>query len=254
MLGHPVKQIGDYQNKVVPLRIHGDGVPIGKAKKRTLDVLSFSSMVGASGSTWDTRWLMFGLVSGAKVKGGDERGSMDIVWEVLLWSFSVLLRGYWPSHDWDGQSFEGTWRGERIGQPLCGGLRFALFELAADLDYLCNYLGLSHFNSLKPCFRCRCNRSTVPWTALGPDAAWRRELVGPTDWYFMDKHAIFSSPRVGLGLWHVTLDLLHIADLGIAQHIGGSVIYMLVLTRACAAVWKNVSTTFGRSCPMATRS
>ena len=32
MLGHPVKQIGDYQNKVVPLRIHGDGVPIGKAK------------------------------------------------------------------------------------------------------------------------------------------------------------------------------------------------------------------------------
>ena len=38
----------------------------------------------------------------------------------------------------------------------------------------------------------------------------------------------FQLPTVGLNLWHICLDILHILDLGIAQEICGSVIYMLV--------------------------
>ena len=50
----------------MPLRLHGDGVPIAKGKKRTLDIISFSSMVGERGSTWETRFFLSGVVSDAK--------------------------------------------------------------------------------------------------------------------------------------------------------------------------------------------
>ena len=55
--GHPVKRKAD-KSRVVPLRIHGDGVPVGKGKNKSMDILSFSSMSGLHGCTWDTKILM----------------------------------------------------------------------------------------------------------------------------------------------------------------------------------------------------
>ena len=96
------------------------------------------------------------------------------------------------------------------------------------MDYLCNYLGMKHFNSLTPCFRCKCLRDTIPWGDLRPNADWRNHLMSPTDWHFMDNHILFSTPQVGLNLWHVSIDVMHCLDLGVSQHIVGSVAYMLV--------------------------
>ena len=141
------------------------------------------------------------------------------------------MQGKWPTCDWNGVPFEATDRErfQKAGQPLCGPYRFALFQLAADLDYLCNCLGLSHFNSAtSPCFKCRCDRAGVPWTDLKPTAVWWQHGVSMAYWYLSEKHMVFESPRVGLNLFHICLDLLHIIDLGIAQHICGSIIHMLV--------------------------
>ena len=90
-IGHLVNRIAD-KSCVVPLRLHGDGVPIGRAKKRTLDVVSFGSMVGKQGCTWDTKLLVFTVTSAAKWSGDHENaGTMALVWKILLWSFGVLM-------------------------------------------------------------------------------------------------------------------------------------------------------------------
>eukprot|EP00974_Lingulodinium_polyedra_P102564 9931994-Lingulodinium_polyedra.AAC.1 len=40
MLTHPVRLVPNYRNCAVPLRLHGDGVPIGKGQSRSLDAVS----------------------------------------------------------------------------------------------------------------------------------------------------------------------------------------------------------------------
>ena len=148
--------------------MHGDGVPIGQKRGRTLDVISLGSMVGFRGKSWDTKWLVFAMLQAAKYKPKDneDNATMDLVWKVLLWSFKVLLSGVWPSRDWNGHALTG-WRWEKRGQRLCGKYHFAVWHVCADLDYVCNYLDLQHFgHGVNPCFRCNANRTSIPHTDL----------------------------------------------------------------------------------------
>ena len=103
------------------------------------------------------------------------------------------------------------------------------FQVAADLDYLCNNLGLQHFNhGVNPCFRCWGNRSTMPVTDLRGTAMWRTSLVDILNWFFVEKHALFKDSGVGLNVFHVALDILHILDLRVAQHLAGSALYLFM--------------------------
>ena len=229
LLGHPVTMAADWRSRAIPLRLHGDAVPVGKAKRRSLDTLSVSSLTASPGRSLNTRLLMFAIIDSAKFKGlGDEEGTMDVVWRVLLWSMGCLVKGRWPTRDWNDEPFpEDSWRSGKSG-PLCGEYIFPMFQIAADLDYLCNYLKLNHFNSATtPCFKCRADRGQCPWSDLRPDAEWRRTLIGPVDWQFSPKHEVFSEPRVGLSLFHIALDVLHILDLGVCQHVAGSILHIL---------------------------
>eukprot|EP00974_Lingulodinium_polyedra_P094762 9184785-Lingulodinium_polyedra.AAC.1 len=107
------------------------------------------------------------MVDGAKLKQREHGAStMDRVWAIIQWCFRVLLSGRWPAVDWERKPFTG-WRWERRGQSLAGNYRFAVFEIACDLDYACNYLSLQHFgHGTHPCFRCRGNRTTLPISDL----------------------------------------------------------------------------------------
>ena len=227
LVGHPVNRIdNEDRKKVIPLRLHGDGVPIGKGKKRTFEIISWSSMLGHAGPTWDTRFFAFGVINEVK-----DTTTMPLVWRILLWSFAALLRNRWPLLDWDGVPFSETHYPEfasKAGDTICGDYKFVLWQVSADLDYLCNYLQLRHFGKDTPCFRCNCNRTSVPWSALVPDAAWRNNLVSLLEWRTTPKHILFQQPNIGLNLFHVCLDVLHILDLGVVQYICGSIISLFL--------------------------
>ena len=217
-VGHPAKHI-EPKDQLVPLRLHGDGVPIGKGKKRTFDIISFSSMVGERGSTWETRFFLAKVVSEATTPAEDRATStMHKIWQILSWSFGCFVKGVWPYADWTRRIFTEDYLPEaakNAGLPLCGGYKFAVWQLSGDLDYLCNYLELRHFNSLTPCFLCGCNRSTVPWTALTADATWRSRLATMAERSNTERHILLSTPSVGVNVFHVCLDVLHLLDLGI---------------------------------------
>ena len=134
MAGHPVNRKAD-KSHIVPLRLHGDGVPVGKGKTKSTDILSLSSMSGAPGCTWDTKILMFALLTDTKA-AEDQSGpsTMQLVWRIIVWSFEVCMTGKWPAFDWNGESFEhkDPARWQRAGQNLCGEYTLAVFQVAAD--------------------------------------------------------------------------------------------------------------------------
>ena len=79
------------------------------------------------------------------------------------------------------------WRKNKVGQRLCGNFSFGIMQVAADLEYLCNHLGLQHFNKPdRPCFLCGCNSKELPWSDLRPAAGWRSTLVGSREWHFTE--------------------------------------------------------------------
>eukprot|EP00974_Lingulodinium_polyedra_P099169 9609073-Lingulodinium_polyedra.AAC.1 len=71
-----------------------------------------------------------------------------------------------------------------------------LAELAelADLDWLCNYLHLPHFNSsATPAMLCRANRTDRPWTDMRHCAAFARTVLRGAE-LRVDCHPLFQSP------------------------------------------------------------
>ena len=102
--GHPILRIPNYNNRVAPLRIHGDAVPIGTAARRSLDVVSVSSLLAGDAPTWDRKWMLSGIVVDAKFGGDDtDEATMDTVWKILIWSLKQLKIGKWPRTDWNGR-------------------------------------------------------------------------------------------------------------------------------------------------------
>ena len=68
----------------------------------------------------------------------------------------------------------------------------------------------------------------MPFTDMGPSSRWRSTLVDRAQLYLSEKHALFSDMGVGLNVWHVQYDILHVMDLGIVQHIGASMLYLFM--------------------------
>ena len=236
LAGHPIELIDGFRDNAIPLKIHGDAVPCGRAKGRSLDVISLSSLLADAGATWDTRVYVAGVMTGAKFKGDDtDPGTMESIWAVVMWSLACLRKGTWPATDHLGAPWPaGSVRASKAGSRLCGPHSLPLFAVAADADYLSNYLGLAHFNSVvAPCYRCRCNRADTPWSDFRPTARWRSTSLTRIDYMLQgSKHLLFDSPQVGVTPLHVVIDILHALDLGVLQHVAGSTLYMVAFDAA----------------------
>ncbi len=100
MVNHPCydRCAGDpgWENRTVPLALHGDGTPVagvGKSWSRLMDIFSFSSLL-AVGSTLDFTLLIYAVFTQLATKS-----SMETVWTLICWSFKWLAKGVWPDED-----------------------------------------------------------------------------------------------------------------------------------------------------------
>lgn len=128
---HPMKAVRQWQTKFVPLSLHGDGVPVttfGKAGSKSMDVYSTSGLLGV-GTTRALTLYTFGLFTNTEIK--QDRATMTKIWQTVVWSLKAAYDGHVPTHDEDGNPL----RGEKVGKPLAGGLRFVMWSLKADLDH-----------------------------------------------------------------------------------------------------------------------
>ena len=187
-------------------------IPTLNEEMRT-DIISFSSMVGERGSTWETRYFLARVVSEAKSPAEDPATwTMHKIWQILLWSFGCLVKGVWPYADWAGRALHKglsargckecwpalVWRLQVRRMATVGGPGLPL-QLPGASPF-------QFFDTLR--FSCGCNRSTVPWTALAPRCHLEVTLVTVAEWSNTERHILFSTPSVGVNVFHVCLDVL----------------------------------------------
>ena len=209
--GHPVlNSTPEFQKKMVPLALHGDGTPvigIGKIWSRQLTIYSFNSLLG-HGTTKDMQlhvWSCFDECCGPSTK--------DEFFTILSWSLEALQKGRWPESNHLGQKYHpDSAEGKLAGTFLANGYCGLLWSLVGDLEYFNQVLQLPHYsNKTNPCALCRCSggnddtswkdcRLTAPWLSM----QWKpTELLGSFQFgrnFVLPSHFVLKGSFVLLGL------------------------------------------------------
>jgi hypothetical protein len=77
---HPMKANPRWRRRAIPLLVYGDGARMTRLD--SFEIAVWSPLLAKS-STWSSRFIMGGWISGAQVKG--EAGSWEVIWSVPLW-------------------------------------------------------------------------------------------------------------------------------------------------------------------------
>jgi len=101
MSNHPLLSRSDYQTRCVPVAIHGDETPLtgrGKIWCQSAVIFNWFSLLAGTSSTQVSMIYIWSAFE--KLIDYGVRGTIEIFWKIMLWSFTVLFFGVWPSHDW----------------------------------------------------------------------------------------------------------------------------------------------------------
>jgi hypothetical protein len=106
MKSHPIASRAGYQKLAIPLGLHGDGVPIvglGKGWVKMALVFSWSSLLGA-GNTLCSQFYIWSVFEKLCVVEEGKR-TLDVFFQILVWSLKWLWLGVWPDEDYQGKKF-----------------------------------------------------------------------------------------------------------------------------------------------------
>lgn len=207
---------------LVGLGLWGDGVPANWDRTESYEVVSMM-LPGIAN-------FRVPITSVSK-KFWITRTTSDDIMETIKWSLECALTGQFPQqrHDQTPWSPSDSWRKKRQGQSL--GARGVLCEVRADWSWLASTLRLPAWNAKAGnCFICKCTREEAKDVSLS--ASWRQRPL--SHWELLQKWAetgvgvcpLWQAPGVSLKI--VTLDWLHIADLGVASVFQGNLWYYIL--------------------------
>ena len=106
MESHPISSRANYEKLAIPLGLHGDGVPIvglGKGWVKMALVFSWSSLLGA-GNTLCNQFYIWSVFEKLCVVEVGQR-TLDVFFQILVWSLKWLWLGVWPDEDYQGNKF-----------------------------------------------------------------------------------------------------------------------------------------------------
>ena len=206
---------------MIPLMLHADGGAF--AKRDSLMVMSMRCIL-SSASVADSMLLLAAIPKKARWKN-EAADTFDNIWKVLVWSFTAMFQGKWPTHSWDGSLI-----------AECGGhdltpksrLKAVIWTLSGDMEYFASELGISKYSSNSPCSWCACDRDGTPFNDFRPTAAWKSTRVIPA----MSKennpcrHPVMRIP--GVIFESVYIDTLHVLDLGVSLHCAANLFVDIV--------------------------
>ena len=251
LLGHDeMTSRASWRDFGIPLSVHGDAVPciaVGRAGTRSLDVYSWQSCF-ANGPSIEVKQLAVSIFEQNKASG-----TMEAMWEVMLWSFVALSRGEWPRADHKGVPYApGSAAAALGGRPLAGGYYAVILQVKGDWDWFAKVLGLRSATAHKCCEWCDSDKSSGDsgmWPTDFSDAAvWKRRLYTVEGWRAQHErlHPLFVKFE-WLTLHNLELDELHVLYLGTSMDLLGAALFTLcfkVLAKTpaenMADVWADV--------------
>ena len=237
MKNHPILSKENYEEKAIPLALRGDEVPVmrvGKIWCHSSLALSWNSLMAtaAGRSAEDTMIYIWGCFEKFIIPTADGfLGTIDTFFQLMKWSFSILLEGKWPARDWQGKKYpRGTPEARKAGSKLCDGYCGVLVQLAGDLDYLAKWLEVPRWSGhAKPCGLCRATyKGPCSWLDNRVNSRWQGSMLTTANWrsHFNPANPLYQLP--GMSALSIGLDFMHNHYLGWIQYFYGSVIILIV--------------------------
>ena len=233
---HPMHahSLSDFRTHAIPIRLYGDGTPvtgIGKAWKKEVDTIIFSSCLVTSGDPWLNNIIIAFLYDlMLLVDDNGNRLTEFVVWREIVWSLYWAYQGTFPDRGSDNIPYTDAYRAGRAGMELMGGLFIVLWVLMGDLDYMFKRMFMADYNSKSPCSSCRCNTTDIPWTDTRDGVAqWQLELWTNLAYAmaYPRRHGVLRNvPGVGINTY--IPDVMHCKYLGSDKSFCGSVIKNLI--------------------------
>ena len=181
----------------LPLMLFDDAGPVSNISSTF--VRCWYSVLGI-GSDRETRYL---CATGLKEGNATE----DKSWSVIMSQFEQLAQ----------PAAAGSW----------GGI---LLFIGADMEYMCNMLGMPHFNANDVCGFCRANDSDIPHNDFSAEALWRatmKDNVRCMADFRMPLHPLVAHPWFSMHSYR--FDLLHMMDHhGVTSHIVANILWQHV--------------------------
>ena len=216
---HPVdkKSLG----RSIPALIHGDDVVAMKSLK--VCVLQWSSVL-SSAASFKSRFLISVIPYDRCLPGV----TLDALFQVINWSFTYMLLGFFPPLDPTGQEWTCKRRREMGGKPLAGGYCVALFGHKGDNDWFAAIFRYNHYRCNDMCHKCGASktREETDCGDLRPNAGWKATVV--THEQYMARTPISRrSPLTNMPGWRLENnfnDTMHGLNLGVAQHVAANIL------------------------------
>ncbi len=228
---HPLPEIHTNPGRCVPIGLHGDDAGVFGNQK--VLVLTWGS-VARELLTLDGRFL-FCAMTYAHVAPGK---TIEVLYEVLVWSLLCLAEGVYPTCDHCGRPFSETYHPDRwhkAGKPLSrDGYRGVWSELRGDWKWQAEALALEHWYGKNfICHLCRAHRriKRLFFTQFRQTDHIRRTLVSSAmfrDWYGANRSRPALTRILGFDVWRCWADAMHVLDLGVYQVVAAACLIELV--------------------------
>ena len=160
---------------------------IRRVASKTIDVISWSSVLGTGPTRFQTFLIFFSFTHLLKKTGlATTWGSF---WHKLCQSLRALWNGVWPDENMQGEAEP------KAGQALAGGVWAVVYVNRGDLDWMAAHFKLAHASSKHPCSLCKCTNyggqeDIYPWTDSNYPPSWEPTCL--TDEVPERKPCVFS--------------------------------------------------------------
>ena len=223
LANHPVTRQFGWRQCSIPGRLHGDGVPYGKGKLANMIVNNVSSVLSTGASIdclnlwW---WFPKAIACIQAIHGCDSWGRF---WKAGIWDLLCCLRGEFLPFDWDGQTIsEGHPRFGKKGR-IMGKYTMAIMQATNDTEHNVNFLNMRHWGCTSPCNWCQASgsrESSMPYSDFENDSEWMALQTTVEGWLANPiDHPLWQAQHLmGITIWCVCLDILHVLDLGVLQY------------------------------------
>ena len=178
---HKLGTVPGYEERCIPLKIHGDGTPVtglGKGWGKLVDIFSVSSMLVNPGPSLLRNMMLFMLLQHLICRAA-EHNTMDVVFTMFIWSFKACWEGTHPSVDWNDNPLHY----EEAGTELCGGYFFCVWSLICDLEHAWKVYEMPSPTSNACCALCPVGRELgCKWFDFRPSAVWLNHIYDEDKW------------------------------------------------------------------------
>ena len=157
--------------KTIAIGFHGDGVP--HSKKGSAQVFSWNVL----GKSLAERFLFTCIAKEFCCKCGCHgRCTLDAIINIYVWSMRCLCVGANPTCRHDNTPFHvtGKSRAKRARDQPIIPFRGLLLECRGDWSWYKELFGFPSWSNESICWRCKANKSTLPFTEFSKESAWRK--------------------------------------------------------------------------------